>query len=203
MKILELVIDENQEDESGVDYIALVDEPAIQSNWMAFNEQKKVELKFKIQDKEKRIVSGYFMISDLPIARIDDEGKMFYVVFRKDTIEKIVNKFMRNGFNANINLMHDSNAIANGVYVIESLIIDTERGIKAPEGFEKVPNGSWWGSMRVENDEIWEQVLNGEFKGFSVEGMFGNAQDIELPEKVIKKIQDVVKKYKENKRKIK
>lgn len=203
MKILELVIDENQEDESGVDYIALVDEPAIQSNWMAFNEQKKVELKFKIQDKEKRIVSGYFMISDLPIARIDDEGKMFYVVFRKDTIEKIVNKFMRNGFNANINLMHDSNAIANGVYVIESLIIDTERGIKAPEGFEKVPNGSWWGSMRVENDEIWEQVLNGQFKGFSVEGMFGNAKDIELPEKVIKKIQDVVKKYKENKRKIK
>ena len=203
MKILELVIDENQEDESGVDYIALVDEPAIQSNWMAFNEQKKVELKFKIQDKEKRIVSGYFMISDLPIARIDDEGKMFYVVFRKDTIEKIVNKFMRNGFNANINLMHDSNAIANGVYVIESLIIDNERGIKAPEGFEKVPNGSWWGSMRVENDEIWEQELNGQFKGFSVEGMFGNAKDIELPEKVIKKIQDVVKKYKENKRKIK
>ena len=155
MKILELIIDENQEDESGVDYIALVDSPAIQSNWMAFNEQKKLELKFKIQDEEKRIVSGYFMIADLPIARMDDEGKMFYVVFRKDTIEKIVNKFMRNGFNANINLMHDSNAIANGVYVIESLIIDTERGIKAPEGFEKVPNGSWWGSMRVENDEIW------------------------------------------------
>jgi len=199
MRILELVIDENQEDESGVDYIALVDAPAIQSNWMAFNEQKKVELKFKIQDEEKRIVSGYFMIADLPIARMDDEGKMFYVVFRKDTIEKIVNKFMRNGFNANINLMHDSNAIANGVYVIESLIIDTERGIKAPEGFEKVPNGSWWGSMRVENDEIWEQVLNGEFKGFSVEGMFGQDKDFELPEKVINKIKEVIKKYKSNK----
>jgi hypothetical protein len=199
MRILELVIDENQEDESGVDYIALVDAPAIQSNWMAFNEQKKVELKFKIQDEEKRIVSGYFMIADLPIARMDDEGKMFYVVFRKDTIEKIVNKFMRNGFNANINLMHDSNAIANGVYVIESLIIDTERGIKAPEGFEKVPNGSWWGSMRVENNEIWEQVLNGEFKGFSVEGMFGQDKDFELPEKVINKIKEVIKKYKANK----
>ena len=199
MRILELVIDENQEDESGVDYIALVDAPAIQSNWMAFNEQKKVELKFKIQDEEKRIVSGFFMIADLPIARMDDEGKMFYVVFRKDTIEKIVNKFMRNGFNANINLMHDSNAIANGVYVIESLIIDTERGIKAPEGFEKVPNGSWWGSMRVENDEIWEQVLNGEFKGFSVEGMFGQDKDFELPEKVINKIKEVIKKYKANK----
>ena len=201
MKILELVIDENQEDESGVDYIALVDDPAIQSKWMAFNEQKKVELKFKIQDEEKRIVSGYFMIADLPIARIDDRGEMFYVVFRKHTIEKIVNKFMRNGFNANINLMHDSNAIAKGVYVIESLIIDSERGIKAPEGFEKVNNGSWWGSMRVEDDLLWEKVKSGEFKGFSVEGLFGNAKDIELPEKVIKKIQDVVKKYKENKTK--
>ena len=199
MRILELVIDENQEDESGVDYIALVDQPAINSTWQKFNEQKKVELKFKIQDEEKRIVSGYFMIADLPIARMDDEGKMFYVVFRKDTIEKIVNKFMRNGFNANINLMHDSNAIANGVYVIESLIIDTERGIKAPEGFEKVPNGSWWGSMRVENDDIWEQVLNGEFKGFSVEGMFGQDKDFELPEKVINKIKEVIKKYKANK----
>jgi hypothetical protein len=201
MKILELIIDENQEDESGVDYIALVDSPAIQSNWMAFNEQKKVELKFKIQDEEKRIVSGYFMIADLPIARMDDEGKMFYVVFRKDTIEKIVNKFMRNGFNANINLMHDSNSIANGVYVIESLIIDSERGIKAPEGFEKVPNGSWWGSMRVENDEIWKQVKSGEFKGFSVEGMFGQDKDFELPEKVINKIKEVIKKYRENRNK--
>jgi len=201
MKILELIIDENQEDESGVDYIALVDSPAIQSNWMAFNEQKKVELKFKIQDEEKRIVSGYFMIADLPIARMDDEGKMFYVVFRKDTIEKIVNKFMRNGFNANINLMHDSNAIANGVYVIESLIIDSERGIKAPDGFEKVPNGSWWGSMRVENDEIWKQVKSGEFKGFSVEGMFGQDKDFELPEKVINKIKEVIKKYRENRNK--
>jgi hypothetical protein len=108
---------------------------------------------------------------------------------------------MRNGFNANINLMHDSNAIANGVYVIESLIIDSERGIKAPDGFEKVPNGSWWGSMRVENDEIWKQVKSGEFKGFSVEGMFGQDKDFELPEKVINKIKEVIKKYRENRNK--
>ena len=200
MKIFELVIDENVEDESGVDYIALVDAPAISSNWMAFNEQKKVELKFKVRDEEKRIVSGYFMIADLPIARIDDEGKMFYVVFRKNTIEKIVNKFMKQGFNSNINLMHDSNAIAKGVYVIESLIVDSKRGVKAPEGFEKVPDGSWWGSMRVESNDVWQQVQSGEFKGFSVEGMFGQERDYELPEKVIQKIKEVIKKYKANKK---
>ena len=300
MKIFELVIDENVEDESGVDYIALVDSPATQSNWMAFRKQEyedtfndypesasnnaaraikykeengsdcgtrvgwtrarqlankekiswetigrmasfkrhqqnkdvpysegcgglmwdawggssgvnwaiekmktkdKFSHSFKVQDEEKRIVSGYFMIADLPIARMDDKGKMFYVVFRKNTIEKIVNKFMKNGYNTNVNIMHDGNKMANGVYIIESLIVDSKRGIKAPKGFENAPDGSWWGSMRVENDEIWEQVKKGEFKGFSVEGMFGQEKDIDLPNKVIEKIRKVIKKYRANKKK--
>jgi len=194
MKILELVIDD--EDESGVDFIALVDSPAIQSNWMAFNEQKPIDLKFKIQDEEKRIVSGYFMIADLPIARLDDSGKVFYCVFRKNTIEKIVNKFMKNGFSSKVNLMHNSNALADGVYVIESIIVDSKRGMKPPEWAEKVPDGSWFGSMKVESDEIWKQVQTGEFRGFSVEGLFQHEKEFELPEKVINKIKEVIKKYK-------
>ena len=201
MKILELIIDENIEDESGVEMVALVDSPAIQSNWMAFNKQKPIELNFKVQDEEKRIVSGYFMIADLPIARIDDEGKVFYVVFRKDTIEKIVNKFMRNGFNSKVNLMHDSNALAEGVYIIESIIIDSNRGMKAPEWADKAPDGSWFGSMKIENDAIWEEVKKGTFTGFSVEGMFGQDKEIELPERVIQKIKEVIKKYKTSKNK--
>jgi hypothetical protein len=199
MKILELIIDENIEDDSGVEMVALVDSPAIQSNWMAFNEQKPIELKFKVQDEEKRIVSGYFMISDLPIARMDDQGTVFYVVFRKDTIEKIVNKFMRNGFNSKVNLMHDSNALAEGVYIIESIIIDSKRGMKAPDWAEKVPDGSWFGSMKIENDAIWNEVKKGTFKGFSVEGMFGQDKEFELPERVIQKIKEVIKKYKTSK----
>ncbi len=194
MKIFELIIDE--EDESGVEMIALVDSPAIQSNWMAFNEQKPIDLKFKIQDEEKRIVSGYFMIADLPIARMDDAGKVFYVVFRKDTIERIVNKFMKNGFSSKVNLMHNSNALAEGVYVIESIIVDSKRGMKAPDWAEKVPDGSWFGSMKVESDIIWKQIQSGEFRGFSVEGLFAQDREFELPEKVINKIKEVIKKYK-------
>jgi len=198
MKIFELIIDE--EDESGVDQIALVDSPAIQSNWMAFNKQQPIDLKFQIQDEEKRIVSGYFMIADLPIARLDDEGKIFYVVFRKDTIEKIVNKFMKNGFSSKVNLMHNSNALAEGVYVIESIIVDSKRGMKAPDWAEKVPDGSWFGSMKVDNDEVWQQVKSGEFRGFSVEGLFAQDREFELPEKVINKIKEVIKKYKISKK---
>lgn len=194
MELLELIIDE--EDESGVDFIALVDSPAIESNWQAFNKQQEIQTSFKIQDEVKRIVSGYFMIADLPIIRMNDKGERFYVVFRKETINKIVDKFFKNGYSNNINLMHDKSDLANGVYVIESLIIDKDRGIVAPIGFENTPDGSWWGSMRVEDDAIWEQVKDGTFRGFSVEGLFNNKEGRKYPENVISKIREVVKKYK-------
>lgn len=197
MELLELIINEN--DESGVDYIALVDQPAVEKLWLAFNKQKEVDFQFKIQDKEKRIVSGFFMIADLPILRANDLGEKFYVVFKKDTINKIVNKFFKHGYSNNINIMHDKSNEAKGVYVIESLIIDKERGINTPKGFDKVPDGSWWGSMRVENDEVWQQIKEGVFNGFSVEGLFSQDNPRDIQEKIITKIRDVVKNYKKNK----
>ena len=195
IELIELIIDED--DESGVDYVALVDHPAIMSNWQSFSKNK-TKQSFKIQDKEKRIVSGYFMKADLPIIRLNEKDEKYYVVFRKPTIEKIVNKFFKNGYNSNINLMHDIDYKDNGVYVIESLIVDSKRGIKAPNGFENAPDGSWWGSMRVENDEVWKMVLDGTFKGFSVEGIFGESKVKKYPNSLVKKIIQVVKKYKEN-----
>ncbi|MAG26067.1 hypothetical protein CMI47_10855, partial [Candidatus Pacearchaeota archaeon] len=65
-----------------------------------------------------------------------------------------------------------------------------------PKGFEKVPNGSWWGSLRVENNEVWELVKNGKVKGFSVEGMFGQDKSRNIQEKIINKIRDVISNYK-------
>ena len=194
MELLELIIDE--EDESGVDYIALVDQPAVEKLWLAFNKQKEIDLKFKIQDADKRIVSGFFMIADLPIMRANENGEKFYVVFKKDTINKIVNKFFKQGYSNNINIIHDKSNEAKGVYVIESLIIDKERGINTPKGFDEVPDGSWWGSMRVENDEVWQQIKDGVFNGFSVEGLFSQDNPRDIKEKIITKIRDVVKNYK-------
>jgi len=186
IKLVELVID----DEEGVEFISLVDTPAIESDFLAF---KKEDFKFKIQNEEKRIVSGYFMIADLPMLRMRNDT-VFYCVFRKHTIEKIVNKFMKEGLTNQTNLMHDSTA--EGVYIIESLIIDKKRGVLAPENFEKVPDGSWWGSMRVENDDIWQQVKDGTFKGFSVEGIFSSSKELDLQTRIVAKIREVIKNYK-------
>jgi molecular chaperone GrpE (heat shock protein) len=198
IEVFELVID--IDDESGVTAIALVDQPAIDSNWMAFSQQ--TEYKFAVKDEEKRIIEGYFMVADLLIPRIGENGEKFFVKFSAKTIEQIREKQSRLGLNNNFNLMHDPRQIAEGVYMLDNLIIDNERGKVAPKEFEKVPNGSLWGSAKVDNDEIWEQIKAGEFKGFSVEGMFKQLEPVTMDEetinKIIKTIQDFEKSMYDN-----
>jgi len=140
-------------------------------------------LSFKVADEDKRIASGYAMVADLPIYRYDEQVGDHYVVFRKPTIEKIVNKFMRQGLNSEINLMH--NSPVKDVYVFESLLIDKDRGVTAPDGFQDAPDGSWFVSMRVDNDKVWNEIKEGKYKGFSVEGMFAKEEAIPTDEQII------------------
>ena len=171
--------------------IALVDEPAIERDWMAFgkNQQcfnltsngqtfKLISRNFSIESEDKRIVSGYAMIADLEIPRYDEVRGAYNCVFRKNAIEKIWLNFQRNNLNTNTNIMHQTNQFAKGVFVCESVFLDKERGAKAHEGFPQEADGSWFISMKIENDEIWNQVKKGEFKGFSIEGRF--TEEIEI-----------------------
>jgi len=191
IEVFELVID--IDDESGVTAIALVDQPAIESNWMAFSQQ--IEHKFAVKDEDKRIIEGYFMVADLLIPRIGEHGEKFFVKFSAKTIEAIREKQSRLGMTNNFNLMHDPNKIADGVYMLDNIIIDNERGKVAPKEFEKVPDGSLWGSAKVDNDEIWEQVKNGTFKGFSVEGMFKQLEPVSMDEDLINKLRDTIQDF--------
>ena len=97
-----LTIDDD--DESGVDFVSLVDEPAIERDFHAFAKVKE-PYKFKIENKEKRIITGPFMIANLPIYR-RWEDKEWYVVFTSDVIRKIVYKFMKKGMTKAVNEMH-------------------------------------------------------------------------------------------------
>ena len=191
IEVYELVID--VDDDSGNSAIALVDQPAIESNWMAFNQQ--TEHKFAIKDEEKRIIEGYAMIADLLIPRIDDNGKKFFVKFSADTIAAIREKQSRLGLNNSFNLMHDPNQVANGVFMLDNLIIDNKRGKIAPKEFEKVPDGSLWISAKIDNETIWEQVKSGEFKGFSVEGLFKQLEPVKVSEDVIEKINKTIQDF--------
>jgi len=153
-----------------VDYVALVDRPAIDKNFLAFNENN-VQMSFAIQDEDEQIITGALMLADKPIYRNDENGE-YYVVFTKDTIKQIAQKFFAKGYQSNVNLMHDSGTKLEGLTMFESWITDSKRGIMAMKGFEDVPDGSWFGSFKVNNPDVWKMIKDGKVKGFSVEGLF-------------------------------
>lgn len=126
---------------------------------------------FAIQDEEEKIISGPLMLADKPIYRNDENGE-YYVTFTKDTIKQIAQKFFKKGYQKNVNLMHDQGMIAEGLTMFESWITDEKRGIKPMVGFEDVNDGSWFGSFKVENEEVWQLIKDGKVRGFSVEGVF-------------------------------
>ena len=80
---------------------------------------------------------------------------------------------MKQGNTSNVNMMHDADKQLEGVYMFESFIVDSTRGILAPNGFEGITEGSWIGSYKIDNEEVWQKFIKtGEFQGYSVEGMF-------------------------------
>lgn len=124
---------------------------------------------FSVQSEDERIVSGPLMIADMPIYRRDAEGE-YYVVFTGEEIKKIVQRFFKKGYQSKVNLEHEKSV--EGVFMFESYIVDRSKGVLPMKGFEGIADGSWFGSFKVDNEEIWKEVKAGTFKGFSVEGLF-------------------------------
>lgn len=187
LPIYNLEINEDDQD-TGVNFVALVDSPAIERNWVAFNKEQKF-----IANEDKQIITGPLMIADLPIFRRDKILGEYYAVFTAETIEKIVNKFFKSGMIHNVNLMHDNKQQVKGAYMFESYIINRERGINPPTGFDGVSDGSWFGSFKVENQDIWKRIKDGEFKGFSIEGAFDHLFYVDKEQNKIKEIIDIIK----------
>ena len=183
-----LEISDDPMDDAEVQFVALVDRPAIQKNWNAF----KNEQKFQVISDDKRIISGCAMLADTPIFRSDANFGDYYVAFSKDTIVKIVQKYFKKGYQNNVNLMHDPTQIETGVTMFESFISDKTRGILPMKGFEDAPDGSWFVSMLVENDEVWKQVKEGKINGFSIEGIFNYTPKLSKDEVKMQKIKDIL-----------
>lgn len=180
LPVYKLVISDDL-DNSGVFAIALVDKPAIKTDWFAF----KNEMKFAIQE-DRQIVTMPIMIADLPIYRRDNQRGEYYVLFEASEIEKIQQKFMMNDYLHNVNEMHDSKKKVDGVYLVNSFVSDEQMGIKAPEMFKDLPNGTWYGSYKFTDKKYWdEMVKTGNFQAVSVEGIFDMVDEKKQLEKQI------------------
>jgi hypothetical protein len=167
MRIFYINIDDEL---AGIDAISLVQSPAVEKDFLCFSsEDKPVELKF---DNSKHIITGVICLADTPIYRYNERYGEYYVVFTKETIEKMVEKFAKQDLFKSVNLQHDDEQFVDGVYMVESYITNKERGIN-PIEFSDVPNGSWIASYKVENEKLWNEIINGDkLNGFSLQGMF-------------------------------
>ena len=194
LPVFKMKINKDDKSAQSVEYIALVDQPAIEMDWMAFSKHFQFAA-----DKERRLIMGALMVADMPIYRkgvipfTDQEGE-FYVSFDKETIYDIVEKFFRNGYTSNFNMMHDSNQRTEDVYMIESFIVDSSRGVAPPKAFEGISEGSWIATIKVDNDEVWDDFIKtGKVKGFSVEGIFSPEPNGTEDEQILQTIADMTK----------
>ncbi len=178
MRIVELILDEEQE-ESGIEAISIVESPAIESDFVAL---KTEEIKLAEIDKEKRILLGALLIPNKPIYRKGSEGD-YYIFFSKDTISKASQMYLRNGYQNNSTLEHAEDL--KGLTLVESWIVEDEVQDKSRKYGLNVPVGTWMGAVKVNNDEIWnEYVKTNKVKGFSIEGYF--ADKMESPKEKVK-----------------
>lgn len=150
--------------------IALVDEPAIESEFMMFNKHNRFQ--FKEVEGEENLLMGYFMIADMEILRMDEKRGAYKVVFPKESIDTIVENFSLNGLNKNMNEMHNTGNLTEGVFVKNHWQLDSKKGIGVPNGFKTEADGSWFGVVKCENPEVKEKVKQGLYRGFSIESRF-------------------------------
>jgi len=152
----------------------------------------KTKLSFQIINEEKRIISGALMLADELIYRNNEKFGEHYVKFSAETIKSIAIKWAKKNFNNHVNLMHDPEQKVKGVTMFESWLVDKERGIMPMKGFEGVADGSWFGSFYVENEKVWQSIKKGDYKGFSVEGLFDYVEPISAEENALKKISELL-----------
>jgi hypothetical protein len=177
MKLIELIIDSEME-LSGIDAISIVENPAIEENWIALNEQPK-EYHFADVDKEKKIIMGAMLVPDKPIYRRDEENGEYYIYFSQDTIRKCMEMFFQNGNQSNATFEHQESI--KGLTVVESWIVEDTEKDKSNLYNLNVPVGTWMGTIKVENEVIWKDYIKtGKVKGFSIEGYFADKAKLPL-----------------------
>ena len=176
MDIIELILDEDSEGLTGIEAVSIVEMPAIESDFVTLSEQA---IKLAKIDDEKRLLMGAALIPNKPIFRKNGENT-FYVYFSEKTVRRASELFFQNSMQNNATLEHEMEI--NNLTVVESWIVeDTEMDKSKKYGLE-VPKGTWMISMKVENEDVWnDYVKTGKVKGFSIEGYFADKAQVKDP----------------------
>lgn len=168
LNVIEYLLDEEESD-SGINAISLVQQPAIESDWVMLSKQ---EFKLKAIDDERRLLMGAILIPNKPILRLDEDNNEYYIYFSKDTLTKVMERYMKNGLQGETTLEHNLKLNGSDVYLSEIWMKEDDVHDKSVLHGVEAPIGSIIGSMKIEDDEVWEEAKLGKVNGFSIEGLF-------------------------------
>ena len=174
-KVIELVLEET-EGLNGINAISIVEHPAIEENFITL--AKEYEVEFKAQDEEKRILMGAALIPNKKIYRVNAKKEEYYIYFSEDTVRQAMELFFKNGNQSNATYEHKD--AVKGMTVVESWLIEDPKSDKSQLYGFNLPKGTWMISMKVDNDEVWQDVKAGKVKGFSIEGYFADKLEMSL-----------------------
>lgn len=169
------------DERDGMVRVSLVDDPAVMSDFVAFDAQKRAQM-FAVENEDKRLAFGVVARADFPIFRNDPVNGDHYVIFPADTIREMAQKYLTEGRADRVDLMHDGDDVG-GVHLVQWFLKDSAKGV-APAGFDDIADGSLFAEYHVEDDAIWQQIKDGTFKGFSMEVFYtltpeGDTQAVE------------------------
>jgi hypothetical protein len=183
MNIIELILDE-QNIENGIEAISVVENPAIEEDFIALNTQV---IELKELNKEKQILLGALLIPNKPIYRKNGDDE-YYIYFSRETVEKASQMYLIKGNQNNSTLEHQHEL--SGLSLVESWIVEDEVHDKSRKYGMNVPIGTWMGAVKVNNNEVWnDYVKTGKVKGFSIEGYF--IDKIEKPKAELKSQEEI------------
>ena len=151
--------------DSDVYCISLVQDPAIEVNYVALSKEKPLQI--LLEKEDKHIIVGCALVPDKPIYRRDGDEE-FYIQFSKETIEKLAHNYLANDRVYSFSTDHKD--VADDVYIIETWLKTSEND-KSKDYDLDVPIGSWLIMAKVENDAIWNRIKEGELQGFSIEAI--------------------------------
>ena len=178
MQTYKVILNEN--DESGIYAISLVDDPATKELFISLSAEQ-TDIQLATVNEEKRIVVGAVLIPNQLILRNDpDGGEPFNIMFEAETIKGIQEKFVKNGFQNNSTIEHDGKFIED-VTFIETWIKEDEVHDKSVMYGFKQPVGTLFAMQKINNDEVWnDYIKTGKVKGFSIDGTKFGLEKINL-----------------------
>lgn len=177
----------------GVHAMSIVEFPAIEVDFIALEQANRV--KMAEVDTERRMLFGPALIPEMHILRIDEQTQEeYYITYPRKEVEKCAHLFLKKNLHHNHTLEHM--VPVTGMYVAENWVKEGPSDKSVQLGFD-LPDGTWMIGVKVDDDNIWQDIKQGQFRGFSIEAFFkeipANLSSQSLEQKFIQEFEEALR----------